>query len=47
MHLSPDDDFPTDEEHMRIGWESGKSIGWEEPEMAEYDSYDEHCASSC
>lgn len=37
-----DDSEITDEEAARLGWESGKSIGWNEPEMAEYDDYDAH-----
>jgi len=35
------DDGPvSDEECARLGWESGRKIGWETPEMAEYDNYD-------
>ena len=30
----------SDEERARIGWEAGKSIGWDTPEMAQYDDYD-------
>jgi hypothetical protein len=30
----------TDEEAALLGWEAGKSIGWDTPEMAEYDDYD-------
>ena len=37
-----DDGGITGEEAARLGWESGKSIGWETPEMAEYDDYDAH-----
>jgi hypothetical protein len=25
-----------------LGWESGISIGWQSPEMAEYDEYEFH-----
>ncbi len=32
----------SDEEAIRLGWESGTSIGWATPEMAEYDDYDTH-----
>ena len=34
------DTSPADEELVRLGWESGKAIGWNTPEMAEYDDYD-------
>ena len=37
-----DDGELTDEEAARIGWESGRSIGWDTLEMAEYDDYDSH-----
>jgi hypothetical protein len=36
-----DDLPPSDEELARLGWEAGKSIGWDTPEMAEYDNYDQ------
>lgn len=37
------DDSPwTDEEMIAMAWEAGKSIGWDTPEMAEYDDYEEH-----
>jgi len=39
-HVPYDDSPPTDEESARLGWESGKSLGWDTPEMAEYDSYE-------
>jgi hypothetical protein len=32
----------SDETAALLGWESGKGIGWESPEMAEYDDYDLH-----
>lgn len=32
----------TDEESVRLGWEAGASIGWDTPEMAQYDDYDAH-----
>jgi hypothetical protein len=41
MHLRYDDSPVTDEEAARLGRESGGSIGWDTPEMAEYDHYDE------
>jgi hypothetical protein len=31
-----------DEGLARLGWESGKSIGWDTPEMAQYDHYDDY-----
>lgn len=31
-----------DDELIRLGWESGKSIGWDTPEMAQYDHYDDY-----
>lgn len=31
----------TDEEAAMLGRESGERIGWETPEMADYDHYDE------
>ena len=37
------DDRPLgDEESARVGRESGAAIGWDTPEMAQYDRYDEH-----
>ena len=37
------DDSPlTDEQMAILAWEAGKSIGWDTPEMAEYDDYDAH-----
>lgn len=39
-HVPYDDSQPTDEELARLAWESGTSIGWDTPEMAEYDKYD-------
>ncbi|MGO8747335.1 MAG: hypothetical protein ACLQNE_15220 [Thermoguttaceae bacterium] len=42
MHLVYDDSPITDEENARLGRESGKQIGWDSPEMAEYDHYDEN-----
>lgn len=32
----------SDEELARLGWEAGKTIGWDTPEMAEYNDYDGH-----
>jgi hypothetical protein len=32
----------SDEEAARLGWEAGLTIGWDTPEMAEYDDYDRH-----
>ncbi len=32
----------SDEELARLGWEAGKSIGWDTPEMAEYNDYEGH-----
>ncbi len=40
--LMYDDNPVTDEEAASLGRESGSSIGWDTPEMAEYDHYDEH-----
>ena len=37
--LAPD---VSDEELARLGWEAGKSIGWDTPEMDEYNDYDAH-----
>lgn len=37
-----DDSDISDEEAARLAWEAGRSIGWETPEMAEYDDYDRH-----
>jgi hypothetical protein len=37
-----DDTPPADEELIRLGWEAGKKIGWDTPEMSEYDDYDAH-----
>ena len=34
--------FTTDEERARLGWEAGVSIGWNNPEMTQYDDYDAH-----
>ena len=37
------DDSPlTDEQMAILAWEAGKSIGWDTPEMAEYDDCDAH-----
>jgi len=37
------DDAPlSDEELTRLGWESGRQLGWDTPEMAQYDTYDAH-----
>lgn len=35
-----------DEEMVRLGWEAGVSIGWDTPEMAQYDDYDAHRTQS-
>lgn len=35
------DDKITDEERTRLAWEAGKSIGWDDPIMDEYNNYDE------
>ena len=41
------DDSPVgDEELARLGWESGKSIGWNTPEMAEYDEFSASCRNT-
>jgi hypothetical protein len=40
-HGAYDDSQPTDEELTRLAWESGTSIGWDTPEMAEYDQYEQ------
>lgn len=32
------------EESIRLAWEAGRSIGWETPEMAEYDDYHHRAA---
>lgn len=44
MRLMYNDTPVSDEENTMLGWESGKSIGWDTAEMAEYDHYDEHTA---
>lgn len=36
----------SDDEAVRLGWEAGRSIGWDTPEMAEYDDYDAYRRSS-
>lgn len=41
-----DDGELGDEEAVRMGWESGKSIGWDTAEMAEYDDYEAHRKNS-
>lgn len=33
---------PSDEELARLGWEAAKEIGWDTPEMAEYNDYGAH-----
>jgi hypothetical protein len=38
--MAADQGLATDEEQARIGWESGKEIGWDTPEMAQYNNYD-------
>lgn len=35
-------DEANDEELARLGWESGESIGWNSPEMSQYDHYDDY-----
>ena len=35
-----DDGEVSDAEAAHLAWEAGKAIGWETPEMAEYDEYD-------
>lgn len=42
IHLVYDDRPVTDDEAAMLGRESGARIGWDTPEMAEYDHYDEH-----
>jgi hypothetical protein len=37
-----DDSELSDVEAAELAWEAGRSIGWESPEMAEYDDYDRH-----
>jgi hypothetical protein len=37
-----DDGDISDDEAARLAWEAGKSIGWDTPEMAEYDEYDKY-----
>jgi hypothetical protein len=37
-----DDGDVTDEEAAQLAWEAGKAIGWDTPEMAEYEKYDKH-----
>jgi hypothetical protein len=32
----------SDEELARLGWAAGKEIGWNTPEMAEYNDYGDH-----
>ena len=44
MRLTYDDTPVSDEENATLGRESGKSLGWDTPEMTEYDHYDEHTA---
>lgn len=38
------DDTITGEERARLAWEAGKSIGWDDPIMDEYNNYDKHRA---
>jgi hypothetical protein len=40
--LAYDDSPVTDDEAAMLGRESGQRIGWDSPEMAEYDHYDDH-----
>jgi hypothetical protein len=37
-----DDSELSDDEATQLAWEAGKAIGWDTPEMAEYDEYDKH-----
>lgn len=30
------------DDEVALGWEAGRKIGWDSPEMAEYDDYDAH-----
>ena len=39
----PYDDSPwTDEEMDALAWEAGKTAGWDDPRMDEYNDYDAH-----
>ena len=38
--IAADNGLATDEEVTRIAWEAGQEIGWNSPEMAQYDNYD-------
>jgi hypothetical protein len=46
-HLLYDDSEWTPEEQLQVLAESGKRAGWDDPEMAVYDNYDENRKKLC